>query len=53
MMWHFPMDQVVDGNPVGDINATINGDPRLVNGVRGKAISFNGVDQWADYGIHS
>ena len=34
----------------GFIARTLYGSPQHVDGVRGKALSFDGVDQWADYG---
>ena len=52
-MLHFPSDKLTNGSILeGDINMNLNGNPALVNGVRGKALLFNGVDQYAEIGIH-
>ena len=51
-MLHFPMDDIIDDVLVGDINATVYNSPGVVEGVKGRAVSFNGLDQWADVGIH-
>ena len=51
-MFHLPMD-IITGNILqGDIDATLFGSPALVDGVRGKALSFNGVDQYAEIDNH-
>ena len=53
LMLHFPMDKLTNDSILeGDINMNLNGNPVLVNGVRGKAVSFNGVDQDAEIGVH-
>ena len=52
-MLGFHMDSLIDGKIIGDINGTAHDDVKLVTGVRGKALSFNSVDQWADYVFHS
>ena len=44
------MDEIIGDTLIGDINATLYNGPTLVDGVRDKAISFNGVDQYADCG---
>ena len=48
--YYFPMDEIVGDTLIGDINATLHNGPTLVDGIKDKAISFNGVDQYADYG---
>ena len=42
-----------DNTLIGDINMTLHGDPVLVDGVLGKALSFNGVDQYAEIIQHT
>ena len=44
------MDEIVGDTLIGDINATLYNGPTLVDGIKDKAISFNGVDQYADFG---
>ena len=46
------MDDIIDDKLVGDINATLYNNPTLVDGIRGKALSLDGVDQNADLGTH-
>ena len=50
---YFPFDNTVDDILLGDINATLHNSPILVPGIRNQAMSFNGIDQWADLGVHS
>ena len=39
-MYRLPMDAIENGNTLlGDIDLTLHGDPILVDGVRGKALS--------------
>ena len=51
--YYFPMDDIIDDLVIGDVNLTLHNNPTLVEGVNGKALSFNGVDQWADLGTHA
>ena len=52
-MYRLPMDTIVNANTLlGDIDMTLHGDPVLVDGVRGKALSFNGDDQYAEIAHH-
>ena len=46
------MDVILDDILVGDINTTLSNNPALVDGIRGKALSLNGQNQWGDMGIH-
>ena len=42
-MYRLPMDTIENSNSLlGDVNLTLHGDPKLVDGIRGKALSFNG-----------
>ena len=47
------MDDIIDDLVIGDVNLTLHNNPILVEGVNGKALSFNGIDQWADLGTHA
>ena len=47
---YFPFDDIVGDTLLGDINATLHNSPTLVPGIRNQAMSFNGVNQWADLG---
>ena len=47
------MDDIIDELVVGDANITLHNKPTLVDGVMGKALSFDGIDQWADLGTHA
>ena len=38
---------------VGDVNMTLHGGPTLVDGVCGNALSFNGIDQYAEIKNHT
>ena len=49
-MLHFPFDNIADSKALGAINATLYNNPLEVNGIQGKALSFNGINQYADYG---
>ena len=33
---------------LGDINMELHGNPSLIDGIRGKALSLNGIDQYAE-----
>ena len=46
------MNDVIGDFMMGDINITLHNNLTLVDGVNGKALSFNGIDQWADLGTH-
>ena len=51
---YLPMDEILSPDTLlGDVNATLYNSPRVTDGKRGKAISLNGVDEWADFGLHS
>ena len=50
--YYFPMNNVIDDVLIGDINITLHNDLTLVDGVNGKALSFNGINQWADLGTY-
>ena len=50
--YYFPLNNVIDDVLIGDINITLHNDLTLVDGVNGKALSFNGINQWADLGTH-
>ena len=50
--YYFPMNNVIDDVVMGDINITLHNDLTLVDGVHGKALFFNGINQWADLGTH-
>ena len=52
LMLHFPMDTIDSDTLIGDLNATTYNNPTLVDGIRRESLYFNGIDQWADYGIH-
>ncbi len=49
-MLHFPLDYIEGTTLIGDIDATVYNNPVLVDGIRGKALSFNGRNQYADLG---
>ena len=44
------MDEIINNTLIGDINATLYNGPTLVDGIKDKALFFNGVDQYADFG---
>ena len=48
---YFPMDEIKDGKIIGTINGTLRNGPSLVDGVKGKALHFDGLDQSAEYGL--
>ena len=52
-MFRLPMDIIRDNILKGDVDATLFGGPASVDGVRGKALSFNGVDQYAVINAHT
>ena len=41
-----------DDTLLGDINMALHGNPVLVDGIHGKALSFNGIDQFAEITRH-
>ena len=47
------MNNVIDDVLIGGVNITLHNNATLVDGVNGKALSFNGIDQWADSGTHA
>ena len=47
------MDTITDNALKGDVDATLFGNPTLVDSVRGKALSFNGVNQYAEINAHT
>ncbi len=49
-MLYFPFDIIENGNVVGDINATLYNNPLQVDGIRGRALAFDGTNQYADFG---
>ncbi len=50
---HLPMDEMVGDQLQGcHLNGTVFGGATLIPGVSGNAISFNGNDQYVDYGRH-
>ena len=51
--YYFSMDDIIDDLVIGDVNLTLHNNLILVEGVNGKALSFNGIDQWADLGTHA
>ena len=51
-MLRLPMNTITNNILQGDVNAALFGGPALVDGVRGKALSFNGVDQYAVINPH-
>ena len=52
-MYHLPMDTITGNVLKGDVDATLFGNPTLVDGVRGKALFFNGVNQYAEINAHT
>ena len=51
-MYRLPMDTVTDNILQGDVNATLFDGPALVDRVRGKALSLNGENQYAQTNPH-
>ncbi len=47
---HFPFDKIEGTTVPGDIDAKVYNAPALVNGICGRALSFNGRNQYADMG---
>ena len=45
------MDDSVGNRLQGDMEATLYNNPTLMTGMRGNALSFNGINQWADLGL--
>ena len=45
------MDEIEDGKIIGTTNGTLRNGPSLVDGVKGKALYFDGLDQSAEYGL--
>ena len=52
-MYHLPMDTMTGSVLKGDVDVTLFGNPTLVDGVRGRALSFNGVNQYAEIDAHT
>ena len=48
---YLPMDEIDDNAILGTINGTLKNGPRLVEGVVGKALHFNGNSQSAAFGL--
>ena len=48
---YLPMDEIDDDSILGTINGTLKNGPRLVDGVVGKALHFNGNSQSAEFGF--
>ena len=46
------MDRVTGNVLKGDVDAMLFGNPTLVDGVRGKALSLNGENQYAEINPH-
>ena len=47
------MDTINNGDTLlGGINMELHGNPVLVDGINGKALSFNGIDQFAEIRQH-
>ena len=44
------MDEIYDGQIIGDINATVMSGCQLQTGIVGNSIYFDGVSAWADLG---
>ena len=43
------MDSIENGSILlGDINMELHGNPSLIDGIRGKALSLNCIDQYAE-----
>ena len=53
LLYHLPMDTITGNVLKADVDATLFGNPTLVDGVRGKALSFNGVNQYAEINSHT
>ncbi len=50
---YFLFDEIKDGKIIGPhLNGTPVGSPVLVPGIKGQALSLNGVDQYVDFGNH-
>ena len=49
--FYFPMDEMVGNRFQGDVAATLHNNPTLVAGILGKALSFDGINQWTDLGL--
>ena len=52
-MFRLHMDTIIENILKGDVDAALFGNPALVDGVRGGALSFNGVDQYAVINAHA
>ena len=47
------MDSIENGSILlGDINMELHGNPSLVDGIHGKVLSLNGIDQYAEISHH-
>ena len=52
-MYWLPMDNIENNQTLlGDINMELHGNPSLIDCIRGKALSLNGIDQYADISHH-
>ena len=47
------MDQIISNSIVGyPVHGSTSSSPNLINGIHGKALSFYGIDQYDDLGLH-
>ena len=46
------MEEINNGQLIGDINGKISNNPTLVPGINGKALKFDGQNQWVNLGTH-
>ena len=51
-MYWLPMDNKENNILLGDINMELHGNPALVAGIHGRALSFNGINQYAEISQH-
>ena len=51
-MYRFPMDRVTGNVLKGDVEMMLYGNPMFVDGIRGKALSLNGENQYAQINPH-
>ena len=47
---HLPMNEIDDGQIIGDINATVMSGCQVQTGIVGNSVYFDGVSAWADLG---
>ena len=50
MLLQLPFDNIEGTTAIGDLNATLHNNPVQVDGIHGKALSFDGTNQYADLG---